>query len=371
MPLYDSVAILESILATIVDAVVVIDQIGRIRLFNPASQTMFGYSEDEILGKNVNILMPEPYRSEHDSHIARHQRTGENHIIGIGRELKGRRKSGEIFPLQLSVGENRFPDSLGYVGIIRDLTKSREYTQRLETLEMNHAHLARIMAANQLGTAIAHELNQPLAALVNYMEAGLTFMETNHAKSGDPLTDIMSKASDEAHKASRILARLRQFVERGDVTRSEVDVEQACDAALSLVMPSFRNLHITVARHCPPELPTVLASGVQVEQVLVNLIRNAFEAMAEMEDDAPKRITLSGECLEDMVRVCVSDTGPGMDDEKLLRIFEPLYSTKSNGLGIGLSLCRDLICSHGGTLDAERNASGGMSFAFTLPRYAP
>lgn len=369
MPLSDSAALLESILRTMADAVIVVDPLGRIRLFNPASQIMFGYSEEEVLGQNVTILMPYLISETRVLQIAQHRKTSERQTVDMERETEGRRKSGSDFPIHISVGENNFPEAPGYVAIIRDLTEARKRTQRLEDLEANHAHLSRIMAANQLGTAIAHELNQPLAALVNYMEAGMTFLETKNSNSDEPLTDIMSKASTEAHKASRILARLRQFVERGEVSRTEVEIEQACDAALSLTMPSFRDSRIIVVRHCPADLPTVLASGVQVEQVMVNLIRNACEAMEAMENDAPKRITLSGESLETMVRVTVSDTGPGMTEENVARIFEPLYTTKSDGLGIGLSLCRDLIRSHGGTLDAKLNAEGGMRFTFTLPRY--
>jgi C4-dicarboxylate-specific signal transduction histidine kinase len=148
-----------------------------------------------------------------------------------------------------------------------------------------------------------------------------------------------------------------------------VDLEKACDSALSLVMPSFRHAGIKLARHCPPDLPQVLASHVQVEQIVVNLIRNACEAMTELSDDHPRRLTLSGDNLGDMVKVTVSDTGPGMDEALLSKVFQPLYTTKPDGLGIGLSLCRDLIRSHGGTLDAHQNADGGMDFEFTLPRF--
>lgn len=367
MALSDSTIVLESVLATMIDGLIVIDSSGRIRLFNPACEKIFGYKAEEVIGENVSVLMPEPDSDAHDGYIARHQQTGKPHIIGTGREVEGRKKSGEVFPLYLSVGENKFPESGGYVGVLRDLTDASAQSRRMELLEATHSHLSRITAANQLGAAIAHELNQPLYALLNYMEAGMTLVEKRGTVSDDQLSEIMAKAADQAHKASRILARLRQFVERGDVSKAEVELYEACEAALSLVLPTYRDSGIEFREHCPRDIPTVRASRVQVEQVLVNLIRNACDAMKPMDESLEKVVEVSAECRGDEVCLTVSDTGPGMEPDQLARAFEPFYTTKTDGLGIGLSLCRDIIRSHGGTIEAQRNPTGGMIFVFTLP----
>ena len=187
---------LDAVVSTMVDGLIVIDRNGRIKLFNPACQTIFGYSADEAVGQPVELLMPEPYRTEHSGYLHHYQRTGDAQIIGIGREVEGQRKSGDVFPMHLSVGEFREGDLEGYVGVIHDLTDEVAQRQRLDDLRQSHIHMSRLASMNQLGTVIAHELNQPLTALTNYLSAGTAVVESGTDVPKEKLVHLMERATE-------------------------------------------------------------------------------------------------------------------------------------------------------------------------------
>lgn len=357
---------LQAVLDTIVDGVIMIDDTGIIERYNPACRQIFGYPSDEVIGQNVSFLMPESYQSEHDQYISNYKSTHKPKIIGIGREVSGRRKDGSVFPMYLSVGELPRDEGRGFVGIIRDLTHRYEQQEQYEALQQAHFHLSRVSAMDQMGSTIAHELNQPLTAVMNYTEAGLALLE-RQANDVSParLQNIMQKASEQAKRAAKILSRLRKFIETGDMDKRIQPLSPIIETAIDLIIPSFKNDGITHQVEISDSLPDALVNDVQIQQVLVNLIRNACEAMQGQDS---KRLLVK--CFQpdsNSLQVTITDSGIGMSDDQYANLYEPFSSTKTTGLGVGLSISRSIIAHHEGRIWAEPNLPQGTSFHLTLP----
>src|SRR5262249_13917151 len=216
---------LASILETVPDAMIVIDEDGRVQSFSSAAELLFGYSRPEVLGKNVKMLMPSPYRENHDDYMKRYMRTGERRIIGIGRLVVGERKDGSTFPMELAVGEMCSADRHFFTGFIRDITQRQESEARLQELQSELVHVSRLTAMGQMASALAHELNQPLSAIVGYMKGSRRLLESGEGRS-DLLRDALDKAGDQALRAGQIIRRLREFVGRGDSERRVESVKK-------------------------------------------------------------------------------------------------------------------------------------------------
>jgi two-component system sensor kinase FixL len=347
-----------------VDGVIMIDSTGLITLFNPACETMFEYSPSEVIGRNIKMLMLEPDRAHHDGYIKNYQTSGDAKVIGIGREVQGRRKSGKVFPMYLSVGENLSADATGYVGIIRDLTEVAARRAEYERLQQEHFHLSRVSAMDQMGAAIAHEINQPLTAIMNYLEAGKAMLSSGQVIDPKLLSLVMDKSAQQARRTAQILSRLRQFIETGDTEKTRVDIQDAVQIAIDLVWPAFKNTEIKLVMTIPKNLPPVQANAVQLQQVFVNLIRNGCEAMAAIEG---KVLSITAAKDEKVIKIGISDTGCGLGPEDFDKLYEPFRSSKEGGLGVGLSISRTIIANHNGKLWAEHNKPRGTVFFITLP----
>jgi len=205
---------LRSILDTVPDAIVVIDRQGVVQSFSPAAERLFRYDSTEVIGHNVNILMPTPYREAHDSCIARYLQTGERRIIGIGRVVTGRRKNGDTFPMELQVGEFTFAGGRYFTGFVRDLTERQEAERRIQDLQAELMHTSRLSVMGQMASTMAHELNQPLTAVTNYLEAGRQLLATG-VGGPDRINEMMEKAIAQAQRAGDVIRRLRGFVTKG------------------------------------------------------------------------------------------------------------------------------------------------------------
>ncbi len=356
---------LTSVLETMVDGVIMIDKAGVIQMYNAACQTIFGYTFEEVVGKNVEILMPSPYRENHDDYIANYQRTQKAKIIGIGRQVSGQRKDGEVFPMYLSVGENKASGQSGYVGIIRDMTKETQSAEKYNQLQHEYFHLSRVAAMNQMGTAIAHELNQPLAAVMNYIQAAQISLDNPQSIDKYGLRKIMEKSAEQIERAAATLSSLRRFIQTGEHEKKPFDLAGVFSTSLNLALINFKTHNISISEKRDDELPMVIGSDIQIQQVLVNLIRNACEA-TELSEVKGLSLTAT---LEDknFIKVGVSDTGVGLSGDTMQTLFEPFSSDKKNGLGVGLSISHSIISNHGGRLWAENNPEGGSVFYFTLP----
>ncbi|HVC61543.1 MAG TPA: PAS domain S-box protein [Acetobacteraceae bacterium] len=356
-------AMLRSILETIPDAMVVIDQHGTIQQFSKAAERLFGWRAEEVCGENVRLLMPAPYREHHDGYLSRYLNTEERRIIGIGRVVVGLRRNGSTFPMELSVGEVNHGGQRLFTGFVRDLTERQQTRARLQELQDALLHVSRLRSMGEMAAALAHELNQPLTASANYIAAALRLIDGARPDLAH-IRQALTLASAQTLRSGEIIRRLRAFVERGETARRaehlHVLVEEA--TALALVGLGDRGVTVTYARD--PNLPPVIADRVQVQQVLLNLLRNAVEAM---EAGPVRALTLGTARWDSMVVVSVADTGSGIPAAIEAQLFQPFVTTKSAGMGIGLSVCRSIVEAHGGRLWVEPNPGGGSVFRFTLP----
>ena len=358
---------LRAILDTAVDAIITIEESGVIESVNPAAERMFGYARDELVGRNVSVLMPSPYREEHDRHIANYLRTGEARIIGIGREIEAQRKDGGVFPADIAVSEVRLPGRRLFTGIIRDLTERREMEERARLRLEDAAHTARLLELGEMCSGIVHEVNQPLTAIATFAEACLRRIRTVGAEPG-LVEDTLGRVREQGVLAAEIVSRLRGLVHKGESRRETFDLGPVIEETLLLVNHERRRRGVRVSVFCEPELPPVRGDRVQIEQILLNLIRNAFHAV---EDADPRQVWLRTERAgADRVRMVVEDSGRGLAPELRERVFETFYSTKPSGLGVGLAISRSLAESHGGRLWAESADGGGARFGLDLPRAA-
>ncbi|MBX3577606.1 MAG: PAS domain S-box protein [Rhizobiaceae bacterium] len=357
---------LSSILNTVPDATVVIDRKGTIMSFNAAAIRQFGYAEQEVVGKNVRMLMPDPYRRDHDSYIQRYLQTGERRIIGVDRVVVGSRKDGSTFPMKLAVGEVRSGDSLFFTGFIRDLTEREESEARLQEIQGELARLARLNELGEMASTLAHELNQPLSTIANYSQGCVRMLREAPDAVSSRLREALSEIAAQSLRAGQIIRHLREFVMRGETEQGPEDIRKLVEEAGALALVGSREQGVRTVFEFAPGADMVIADRVQVQQVLTNLMRNAIEAMRNSEQ---RELTVRTAPDGAFVAVEVADTGPGISDEVAEQLFKPFVTTKSGGMGIGLSISRRIVQSHGGDISVTRNASGGATFRFTLPAY--
>jgi len=352
-----------SIVDTVPDAMIVIDAAGVIESFSPAAERLFGYAADEVVGHNVRMLMPQPYRDAHDGYLARYMRTGERRIIGIGRIVVGQRKGGETFPMELAVGEFTSPSGKFFTGFVRDLTDRQEAERRIEDLQTELLHASRLSVMGQMASTMAHELNQPLTAVTNYLEAGRHLISLGTV-APERVADLMEKAVAQAQRAGEVIRQLRQFVSKGETERRSQNLNQLVEEALALGLVGARQSGVRVALELDYDLPPGIVDPVQIQQVVLNLVRNAIEAMEEVES---RELMIATRAIEDEIEVSVADTGPGIAPELADRLFQPFVTTKKTGMGLGLSICREIVEAHHGRLTVAARPTGGTIFRLTLP----
>jgi len=357
---------LTSILSTVPDAMVVIDETGIILSFSAAAQKLFGYTEREVAGRNVSELMPSPVRERHDGYIGRYLLTGERRIIGTGRVVFAQRKDGTTFPMELSVGEAAGGAQRLFTGFIRDLTERRKTEERLESLQSELIHVSRISAMGTMASTLAHELNQPITAIANYAEAVRDLLASPDPNDLPMIREALDDTAKEALRAGHIVRRLRDFVSRGEVEKSIEKLPELINEAAVLGLLGAREKGIEASFDLDPYASPVLVDKVQIQQVLINLIRNAVEAMGSGGDC---RLSISSRLDQPgFVRVVVADTGSGVAPEVADQLFTAFVSTKSDGMGLGLSICRTIVEANGGRIWMQPHPGGGTEFHFTLVR---
>jgi two-component system CheB/CheR fusion protein len=357
--LRDSEARTRAVIDGVADAIITIDEHGTILSHNAATTAMFGYSSHELLGHNVNMLTPEPHRSQHDGYILRYLRTGEARLIGSNREVEGRRKDGSLFPAELGVSEIRHGHERLFIGFVRDLSERRRFEARLSRLHAN-----RLDSMADMATALAHELNQPLAAASNYLTTARNMLGGEAASTPRPVDEALDKASAQMLRAGQIVSHMREFMARGEPDKVEQGLHELIRRACELARPLGREANVEIILRLDAAEDAVLADRIQIEQAILNLMRNGIEAMSDARE---RKLTLSTTLEDGMIRTDVSDTGPGLSPSTRAELFVPFTSTKSEGLGIGLSISRSIIEAHYGTIWADANPAGGARFSFTLP----
>src|SRR5262252_6404954 len=356
---------LESILATVPDAMIVIDERGAMQSFSSAAERLFGYKASEVLGKNIKMMMPSPYRENHDEFLARYLRTGEKRIIGIGRVVVGERKDGSTFPMELAVGEMHSNNSRFFTGFIRDLTERQKTEARLQELQSELVHISRLTAMGEMASALAHELNQPLSAIGSYMKGSRQLLQARTDEQTVMALEAMDKAAEQSLRAGQIIRRLRDFVARGESERQIESIKRLIDEASALALVGVKDRGVRVTFRLDNSVDLVLADKVQVQQVILNLMRNAVEAM----EDSERRelVLMTAPAKGSMVEISVSDSGIGIAPEVMAQLFQPFITTKRHGMGIGLSICRTIIEAHGGRIWAAANVPRGATLHITLP----
>ena len=370
----DETSMLSLIVETAPDAIITADEQGRILSFSPAAERIFGHRENEVVGENLTILMPEPFRSDHDSYMEHYLKTGEKHIIGSGREVRAMRKSGETFVAELAVGELKFGKKHVFTGFIRDADDRAKAETRARDLQIRLERVARIQMLGEMSAALAHEINQPLTAITNFAETAKRSLGSD-APDLDAIASHVASIADQSMRAGEIIRRMRKLVDRGQADIQPEDINDIITEAVRVGRLTSSGTGPHIHLDLGSEIPKVMADRIQIQQVILNLMRNALEAVTTDEHEltiasrrggTPDQITLRVGHRDDVVRVCVHDTGPGIPQDLLDRLFEPLVTTKATGLGIGLAICRTIIEAHGGRIWAE-NTGDGATFHFTLP----
>ncbi|SDP28219.1 sensor protein FixL [Afipia sp. GAS231] len=354
-----------SILDTVPDAMIVIDKHGVMQFFSSAAERQFGYTEPEAIGNNISTLMPEPDRSRHDGYLARYLKTGERHIIGIGRIVTGMRKDGTTFPMHLTIGEMHSGGEPHFTGFVRDLTEQQQTQARLQELQSELVHVSRLSAMGEMASALAHELNQPLSAISNYMKGSRRLLAGSTDVNAPKIEAALDRAAEQAIRAGDIIRRLRNFVAREASEKRVESLSKLIEEAGALGLTGAREQGVLLRFKLDPTCDQVLADRVQIQQVLVNLFRNALEAMAG--STHRELIASNSKAADDMVEIAVSDTGHGFGGDTHVNLFQPFFTTKETGMGVGLSISRTIIETHGGRMWAETNGAGGATFRFTLP----
>jgi two-component system sensor kinase FixL len=356
----------QALLDAAVDAIIVIDERGQIITFNRAAERMFGYGAADVLGKNVSMLMDDPHRSQHAHYVDRYLTTGDARVIGKGREVEARRASGELFPVSLAVGEAVSGGERRFVGIVRDLSAQRVAEQRTRALEVRLAHVARFNLMGEMAAGIAHEINQPLAAIATYAQAAKRLMQRPDLEVGT-LTDICGKMDEQARRAGQVIDNLRKFIRKQDIETQSLDVNRVIEDVMSLIEADARSEGIPVHVNAGEGLPKVRADAVQLQQVLLNLTRNSVDAMRGGLGKERGIIITTERSERGGVRISVTDHGHGVSRQLGDNVFHPFVTTKRDGLGVGLAISKTIIQACNGSLTYSDNPRGGAIFSVELP----
>ena len=360
-------AMYAAILEAAIDAIITIDSKGLIQSVNGATVKLFGYSPEEMIGRNVSMLMPDPYASEHDGYLERYLRTGEARIIGIGREVTGRRKNGQTFPMDLAVGEARFDGRIMFTGIIRDITAVKENAAEQRRLEGELRHAQKMEALGQLTGGVAHDFNNLLAVILGNLE----MIEDDVDKEGF-LGDAVHDAIEATKLGSQLTNRLLAFARRQPLSPRVINLNSLVIGMSDLLQRSLGGsvrINMVIAKG----LWNTLVDPGQVENVLLNLAINARDAMPKGGDLTIETSNVPGRRKhgsKDFVRMTISDEGIGMTPEIRERAFDPFFTTKigGKGSGLGLSMVYGFVKQSGGDITIESAPEQGTTITIDLPR---
>ena len=350
----------KAILETTVDAIITIDIQGIVQTFNAAAEKIFGYRAEEVIGNKINMLMPEPYQSEHDGYIGRYLETGTPKIIGTGRQVTGLRKDGTEFPMELAVSEVPLKDKKVFTGIVRDMT------ERI-LLEEQLVQSAKLAAVGKLVSGIAHEVNNPVS-IINLHIASV-MRDVNSQSLPEDLLETLRVIQRQNNKIGQIISGLQAFSRQGSFSPDWIDVNQTVHTALRLVENTLQNQDIVYQAELEDSLPKVFLDPIRIEQVLLNLFNNAIEAMPGGGVLTVSTTLETDQTDEDWLVIRVRDTGTGIEEEHLTQLFDPFFTTKEvgEGTGLGLSVSYGLIQEHGGRIEVSSQPGKGSEFQIYLP----
>jgi two-component system, LuxR family, sensor kinase FixL len=349
---------LRSILATVPDAMIVMNERGVISSFSATAERLFGYTESEVVGRNVRMLMRDGENESDEDRLPIHQASDLHEAVA-------RRNDGSAFPIELTVGEASIGGERIFTGFVRDLTARRTSERRMKELQSELVHVSRVSAMGTMASTLAHEINQPLTAIANYLETTRAMIGDDDGPLIREIAEALDLAAAQSLRAGTIVRRLRAFVDGGDTGFQVERLDMLVEEATSLGLLGAHEAGINVTMAIAAGLDRVLVDRVQIQQVLVNLIRNAIQSMRGV---SRKELTIAtAPDRAGWVKVTVSDTGPGIDPEIRDRLFQAFATTKEDGMGLGLSICRTIVEAHGGRIWADANATCGTAFHFCIP----
>lgn len=357
-------SLLRSILGSVPDAMIVIDETGIILAFSRAAEDLFGYKAEAVTGRNVSMLMTTADRVHHDRYMDNYITTGEKQIIGIGRIVQAQRASGESFPVELKIGEARLHGRRLFTGYLRDITRQQADAHRISEMQAELANFSRLSAVGTMASAMAHELNQPLTAVANYLEAARDMLESPDPETMDLVREALNAATAQSIRAGQIVRRLRDYVSRGELELRPVTLTEIISEVVSLAKIGLGGRVARVIERVDENLPVVLGDRVQLRQVLLNLVKNAIEALQDT--DNPQIWISAKDTGSGRVLISVRDNGPGFDLSEDHDPFNPFHSSKPGGMGLGLSICQTIVEAHGGTIRLTSPSGEGASFEISI-----
>jgi two-component system, LuxR family, sensor kinase FixL len=356
----------QAILDAAVDGVVLIDHRGVIKAFNHSAERLFGYAAAEVLGRNVGVLMSDQEAAQHNRHMARFLETGVAHIIGRGREVSAQRKDGTPFPIFLSVGVLPNGTTPRFLGFIRDLTPEREAQAQQQQLRERLILVSRLAMVGEIAAGIAHEVNQPLAAISNYASASARLLAASEPDI-DEVQTALREIGTQAVRAGDIIRRLRRLARSPQMRRERANINTLVSEIAELARSDATRRDVRFELDLAPDVPAVDIDGGQIQQALLNLLWNALQAL-DSGPTRPRQLRIATRLTpEGQVAIDICDNGPGVPAEAAPRLFEPFFSTKPDGTGLGLPMSRTIAESHGGTLHYRPNEPSGACFVLRLP----
>ncbi len=369
-----SESLLNAIMDSAVDAIIVIDSHGTVQTVNPATQRLFGYAPEQVIGQNVKMLMPPPFREEHDSYIGNYLESGTAKIIGIGREVVGRRQDGSVFPIHLAVSQITIDDQILFAGIIRDISDlkraehklaelnrylEREVQDRTAELRDAQAELVRnekLALLGQVSANISHEIRNPL----NAAKTSAYYLMNAKSPTESKIIEHLERIDRQIHMIDNVITALTDLAKLPDPRIAEIDLIELVQQTIDSVdLPP--DIHVVIEK--APGLPPVRGDVNQIAMVIRNLVRNARDAM----NQGGGQLTISFGKDGQHLSVSVADNGCGIAEADLARIMDPFFSTKARGMGLGLAIIQAILEKNDGRMDVQSHVGTGSNFQIFLP----
>jgi two-component system sensor kinase FixL len=351
------------------NAMVLVDEAGRIEMVNPQTESLFGYTTGQLIGQPVEMLVPNRFRGDHPANRERYFRNPLERPMGAGRDLYGLRSDGSEFPVEIGLHPIDTDGRRQVLGSIVDISERKAAEAQARKYLDELAHVARLSTAGQMISELAHEMNQPLAAAANYARACVSFARSQQGATVEQLTEWIEKAASQIDRTLQIVNRLSKFVKKESGSVAPVNVNRLIENIVELYVPPVpggTGLKIRPAIELDESLRPVTADRTQIEQVLLNLIRNGVDAMSDVAPAEVKLVIRTRQAGR-FLRIEVSDNGKGIPAEQMSQLFAPFFTTKPGGMGLGLSISRSIVENHGGQMEVESTVGRGSTFSFTLP----
>ncbi len=351
------------------DAMVVVNAHGAIVMVNGQVEELYGYSRDELLGQPVETLIPHRFRRAHEQQRSVYNVKPWVRRMGSGLDLFGLHKDGRELPVEVSLSPLQTAREQLVVCAVRDVSERLRAEMEAERNRRELAHATRVAALGEMAAGLAHEVNQPLAAIAAYARGAAVRLKEGELDARE-LATVVDRIAADAHRAGEVIRRMRQFVRKRETERLPIDVNQLVGEVCRFLASETAQRKITIDLELADALASVRADSVEIQQVLINLVRNAFDAVAAADDPRRRIAIVTSMADHGDVEVRVDDCGPGISSGLSQQVFEPFFTSKDDGLGMGLAICRTLIEAHGGRIWAGRSNQGGASVGFCLPPLA-